>query len=108
MTPNLTKREANRQRWFDRIEAWQQSGLSRRAFCEQQHLKLGTFQRWRGVFAKDNTRSSTGAVSFLPVNVTTAPVASLALVVSDQLRLEIPAGFDPETLQQVVQALQAP
>ena len=38
MNPSLAKREANRQRWFDRIETWKQSGLTQKAFCEQQQL----------------------------------------------------------------------
>jgi hypothetical protein len=46
-------------------------------------------------------------VSFLPVNVTAAPASSLALRIDDHLRIEIPAGFDPVTLKQVVQALRA-
>jgi adenylate kinase len=46
-------------------------------------------------------------VSFLPVKVRVAPASSLALVIDDHLRIEIPAGFNPVTLKQVVQALQA-
>ena len=47
------------------------------------------------------------SVGFLPVNVTHAPASSLVLVIDDPLRIEIPIGFDPVILQQVVQALQA-
>ena len=107
MIPSLSKRAANRQRWFDRIEAWKQSGLTQKAFCEQQQLRLGSFQRWRGIFMRGEKPEASSAVSFLPVNVTAAPTSSLALVIDDYLRIEIPAGFDPVTLKQVIQALQA-
>lgn len=107
MNPSLTKREANRQRWFDRIETWKQSGLSQKAFCEQQQLGLGSFQRWRGIFMRGEKPEASSAVSFVPVNVTVDKASSLALLIDDQLRIEIPAGFDPVTLKQVVQALQA-
>ena len=107
MNPSLTKREANRQHWFDRIETWKQSGLTQKAFCEQQQLRLGSFQRWRGIFMRGERPEASSAVSFLPVNVTAAPASSLALRIDDHLRIEIPAGFDPVTLKQVVQALQA-
>jgi hypothetical protein len=107
MIPSLSKRAANRQRWFDRIEAWKQSGLTQKAFCEQQQLRLGSFQRWRGIFMRGERPEASSAVSFLPVNVTAAPASSLALVIDDYLRIEIPAGFDPVTLKQVIQALQA-
>ena len=107
MNQSLTKREANRQHWFDRIETWKQSGLTQKAFCEQQQLGLGSFQRWRGIFMRGEKPEASSAVSFLPVNVTVDKASSLALLIDDQLRIEIPAGFDPVTLKQVVQALQA-
>ena len=50
---------------------------------------------------------ASSAVSFLPVNVTAAPTSNLALMIDGHLRIEIAAGFDPVTLKQVVQALQA-
>ena len=107
MNPRLTNRQANRQRWFDRIEDWKQSGQTQKAFCEQHQLGLGSFQRWRGIFMGGEKPKASSAVSFLPVKVTLAPASSLALVIDDDLRIEIPAGFDPVILQQVVQALQA-
>ena len=107
MSSSLSKRGVNRQRWFDRIEAWKQSSLTQKAFCEQQQLGLGSFQRWRGIFIRVGKPEASSVVSFLPVNVTPAPTSSLALVIDDYLRVEIPAGFDPVILKQVVQALQA-
>ena len=107
MNQSLTKREANRQRWFDRIEAWKESGLTQKVFCEQQQLGLGSFQRWRGIFMRGEKPEASSAVSFLPVNVTVGKASSLALLIDDHLCIEIPAGFDPVTLKQVVQALQS-
>ena len=107
MNPSVTKRQANRQRWFDHIETWKQSGLTQKAFCEQQQLGLGTFQRWRGIFMRGEKPEASSAVSFLPVSVMAAPASNLALLIDDRLRIEIPAGFDPVTLKQVIQALQA-
>ena len=107
MISSVSKRAINRQRWFDRIEAWKQSGLTQKAFCEQQQLGLGSFQRWRRIFMREELPEASSAVSFLRVKVTLAPASSLALVIDDHLRIEIPAGFDPVILQQVVQALQA-
>ena len=107
MNPSLTKREANRQRWFDRIETWKQSGLTQKAFCEQQQLGLGSFQRWRVIFMRGGKPEASSAVSFLPVNVTVDKASGLALLIDDHLRIEIPAGFDPVTLKQVVQTLRA-
>ena len=107
MSSSLSKREINRQRWFDHIETWKQSGVTRKAFCEQQRLGLASFQRWCGIFARESQSAASSAVSFLPVNVTIDPASSLALVIDNHLRIEIPAGFDPVMLKQVVHALRA-
>jgi len=99
MNPSLTKRETNRQRWFDHIETWKHSGLTQKAFCEQQQLGLDSFQRWRGIFMRGEKPEASSAVSFLPVNVTVDKASSLAVLVDDHLRIEIPAGLevDPES-----------
>jgi len=107
MNPRLTKRQANRQRWYDHVENWKQSGLTQKAFCEQQQLGLGTFQRWRGIFTRGEKPKASSAVSFLAVNVTDDKASSLTVLIDDHLRIEIPAGFDAETLKQVVQVLQS-
>ena len=46
-------------------------------------------------------------VAFLPVSVKEATPSNLTVLVNDKLRIEISAGFDPNTLKQVVQTLQA-
>lgn len=107
MTSSLSKRTANRQRWFDHIEAWQQSGLTQKAFCKQQQLRLGSFLRWRGICKRERESQRSTTMTFLPVNITVPEAASLALLLGDELRIEIPVGFDPATLTQVIQTLRA-
>lgn len=107
MTSSLSKRAANRQRWFDHIEAWQQSGLTQKAFCEQQQLRLGSFLRWRGICKRERKPRGASTMTFLPVQITVPKAAGLALLLGDELRIEIPVGFDPATLKQVVQTLRA-
>jgi len=107
MNSSLSKREVNRQRWSERIQHWKRSGLTQKAFCERHQIGLASFQRWRGIFAKEGKLKATPA-TFLPINIvqsTSAP--SLALCLGEDLCIEIPVGFDPVTLKQVVQALQS-
>ena len=107
MDSSLSKREINRQRWYERIEDWKQGGLTQKAFCERHHLGLASFQRWRRIFMTGVQTRELSPVSFLPVHVTAPTVCSLTLRINDNLRIEIPAGFDPVTLKQVVQVLRA-
>ena len=107
MNPSVSKRELNRQRWRERINAWQQSGQTQKAFCHQQHLGLAAFQRWRRIFQTEGKSNDTAAVAFLPVSVKQARPSNLAVVVNDNLRVEVPAGFDPNALRQLIEVLRA-
>ncbi len=69
MNSSLSKRESNRQRWFQLIQDWQTSGLSQRAFCEAHQLGLASFQRWRRIFMSEAQETSEPPVGFLPVKV---------------------------------------
>jgi len=57
ITATQGKRERNRQRWFERIRAWEKGGLSQRAFIEQHGLNTASFHRWKRIY-----RSESGGV----------------------------------------------
>ena len=107
MSPSISKRQVNRQRWFDRIESCKQSGLSQKAFCEQHRISIASFRRWRAIFVRE-AKPIAKPANLLPVNIMASVGGpSLALWLGEELRLEIPSGFDPVMLKQVVAALQA-
>ena len=107
MEIGLTKREINRRRWLERVQSWQHSGLTQKAFCQQHGLGLASFHRWRAIAMREGKPADSSVVTFLPVNVVEPGAADLTVVINDSLRIEIPVGFDLATLRQVVQALQA-
>lgn len=107
MKGSLSKRESNRQRWFQLIQEWQTSGLSQKAFCEAHQLGLASFQRWRRIFMGEAHEVSTPPVGFLPVKVVEPSTSGLSLVINEGMRIEVSAGFDAITLKQLVQVLQA-
>lgn len=107
MSSMLTKREDKHQRWRERIQAWKQSGLTQKEFCEHHHLGLSTFQRWRRILAVEVKPKESAAVSFLPVGVVCSGDSGLTVLVNDQLRIEVSTGFDTSTLKRVIGVLQA-
>jgi hypothetical protein len=107
MISSLSKREINRQRWRERIHEWEQSGLTQKAFCEQRHLGLASLQRWRRLFKTEEASSNSTPVALLPVRVKEMHPSNLTVVVSNDLRIEIPADFDPNALRQVIEVLRA-
>jgi len=72
MKLSLSKREINRQRWRERIDAWKTGNQPQKAFCEAHHLGLASFQRWHRIFKAEEAKGVTAypaPVSFLPVRV---------------------------------------
>ena len=110
MSPSLSKREINRQRWRERIGAWRESGQSQKAFCKAHHLSFASFRRWRGIFKGDSAEgvvTTTEPVRFLPVSVHEPTYTNLRIHIQDDLRIEVAQGFDPQLLRQVLQVLRA-
>ena len=106
MSTILSKRDINHQRWLERITDWKQSGQSQKTFCEQHYLVLASFRRWHQIFMKEEKRQESKPVIFLPVSVKDIPTSNLTILIDGNLRIEIPAGFDPHLLKQVLQVCQ--
>jgi hypothetical protein len=47
--------ESNQQKFFERIINWQQSGLSQKAWCEQNNVAYGVFHYWYRRFRNQQT-----------------------------------------------------
>ncbi len=110
MKPSLTKRAINRQRWRERISAWKSSNRSQKAFCEEHQLGLASFRRWHRLLQAEDAKgipTDRAPVSFLPVRVREAVPLKLTVLVHDNLRVEVPAGFDPNLFREVIEVLRA-
>ena len=99
--------EQKRSYWKQQIEQWQQSGLSQAEYCRRNNLKHHQLVYWKRRCLKTETE-----VSFVPVRLEAlldipapADQASLTVIIDNQFKVEIVAGFDPQLLRQVVTAL---
>jgi hypothetical protein len=99
--------EQKRSYWKQQIEQWQQSGLSQAEYCRRNNLKHHQLVYWKRRCLKTETE-----VSFVPVRLEAlldipapADQASLTVIIDNQFKVEIVAGFDPQLLRQVVAAL---
>ena len=110
MNTRVSKRTVNRQRWRERIETWKASGQSQKAFCKDHHLGLSAFQRWCRMFKVEDAERdipSAQPVHFLPVRVGASITSHLTVRIQDDLRIEIPEGFDAKLLRQVIEILRS-
>jgi hypothetical protein len=105
---------------------WEASGLTQVEFCRGRELSLGSFRYWRYRPARSNgfdrldpatdglprSLRDAAAPQFVPVRIAAAaPEACTAprpieILLTGGQRVAVARGFDPETLQQVVAALE--
>jgi len=101
------EQEQKRSYWKQQIEQWQQTGLSQAEYCRRNNLKHHQLAYWRKRCLKTESAVSFAAVHLEDLLDIPAPPnqSSLAVVIDNQFKVEIAAGFDPQLLRQVVTAL---
>ena len=99
--------EQKRSYWKQHIDSWQQTGLTQVEYCRQHNLKHHQLVYWKKRFLKTETN-----VSFVPLKLedlleipARQDQSSLTLVINNQLKIEIRAGFDAQLLRQLIFAL---
>lgn len=98
---------AKAQQWLERIDAYEQSGLSRRAWCAQTGISVNTLDYWRVRLRKrDHTKSGRPAsnpVTAIPVQVAAA-VSSLTMRYGD-VSLDLPGSVPSTWLAALIREL---
>ena len=112
--------------WADVVSEWRASGLSQMEFCRRRGISDRALNNWlykspyRERVAQILAARSRGDVvaetpRFVPVSLVRATTAtdapavsgSIEVVLKGGLRIAVTPGFDPETLRQVVAALES-
>ena len=110
MKSRVSKRQVERQRWLEHVNAWQGSDLTQKAFCQAHQLGYASFRRWRGIFKAEPAKvveSPSEPVRFLPVNIKDPLASTLQIHLQDGLHIEVAPGFNPQLLKQVIQVLRS-
>jgi len=99
--------EQKRSYWKQHIDSWQETGLTQTEYCRQHNLKHHQLVYWKKHFLK--TEKNVSFVSVKLEELLEMPIrqdqASLILVINNQFKIEIRAGFDAQLLQQLIFAL---
>ena len=115
MSTNNSRSSSKEQFWRRMMRLWRSSGLSVRAFCEEQGFSQPSFYAWRRTLAERDA----SAVSFVPVRVTAeartpsaadgstgGSAGSVELMLDGGRRLRVGPGFDGPTLQRLLALLE--
>ena len=96
--------EQKRNYWKQHIDSWQETGLTQAEYCRRNNLKHHQLVYWKKRFLKTET-----GVSFVPFKLedffdipAQSDCAALYLVINNQLKVEIRAGFDAQLLRQLI------
>ncbi len=112
---------SKREFWFRHIEAWRKGRLAQSEYARKHNLSIKSFGYYRRRYFKEQelTASQTVKTNLLPVTVIPEAVTAAKSTVPDVansgitlispggFRIALAAGFDPQTLQQVLKMLEA-
>ena len=71
----MKSKTKTRKQIYQIVSTWRDSGLSRQSFCEQEHLRMATFESW---IKKEREQSQTFTQSLVPLQIEEylAPISS--------------------------------
>ena len=89
--------------WAQRVDACRKSGQRVSEWCSEQGIPVSTYYSWqRKVFQAVTAEAE---VCFAEIPSRPAGSRTVASIQSGELRIEIHAGADPETIRAMIQAL---
>ena len=89
--------------WAQRVEACRKSGQKVGEWCSEHGIPVSTYYSWqRKVFQAVTTEAE---VCFTEISGRPAGSGTVASIESGELRIEIHAGADAETIRTIIQAL---
>ena len=94
--------DQHREKMFSLISAWQQSGLSQRAYCGQHGVRYSLFHYWYKRY-RDEQTAPAGQASFVSLDLQPSPsAASVELLLPDGRRLVFYQGVSAEYLKALI------
>ena len=61
---------------FEMIEQWQQSGLTKKAYCQQQSIKHHSFYYWYKCYRTEHDKADNNSRGFVKLKIEKAVIAS--------------------------------
>ena len=82
----MLKNPEVRRQMFDIIKQWQQSGLTKKAYCDQQSIKHHTFYYWYKRYRQQHADIDNKSSSFVKLKVEKSPA-------SPSVEIHFPGGI---------------
>lgn len=92
--------------WRQQIDALRSSGLSRKAYCEKNQIKLTTLDYWRQKLSRSEENTSSTANGWIPVRISEDERSGIDLRVG-RFTLVVRPGFDRTLLTELLRTIGA-
>lgn len=104
---SLSKSSIN---WPALMEQYEQSRLDRKQFCQENNISLPQFKYYRQKLKPQS--SSSHKATLVPITLKTSlpeghPLDYFQLTFRNDIRCQVPAHFNPESLKQLIEVLQS-
>lgn len=105
VTPVAQTRKEKIRYWRRRIASWRKSGMTQAGYCKKHGLKWHRFHYWHRKLEQSGPPGPLVQVPLRLSQITQPPSRPLVVEVKGRYRIEVPRGFDPVTLSQLVRTL---
>jgi len=96
------------ERWRQHVESHKKSGLTRKAYCREHRLNIHTLDYWRKRLKQGPADSnSQNQNDFIPIQIKEEPLSDCIKLKIGQIAIEVPSGFDPVHLKNILRVLGA-
>lgn len=97
--------ELERKQWFDLVQEYEVSGLSREVFCKQKEVSLNTFTYYRSQRLKQNRPVGEIKSPFIELSLTPTTSDPFRLIFPNGISLALPQQFDQQQLIKLMEVL---
>jgi transposase-like protein len=89
--------------WAVLVEQWEGSGTTMREFCARHGVQHSTFAWWRHELSR-RKRKNTGTIELVEIAVPGSGASErvIEVVLSNGIRLRVPAGFERRALEELL------
>ena len=92
--------------WRQQIEAIKSSGLTRRAYCEKNEIKLSTLDYWcQKLSRSEKENNQANKAGWIPLQIAEGGSASGIDLRVGRITVVVKPGFDRELLAEVIRAV---
>ena len=93
--------------WEKHVDSYKKSGLSQKAFCRQQHISYWSFNSWKRKLEKGKAKNKIIEIPQDKFKSLISVPEPFEIIISNNVKILIPDTFNPETLKQIIQAVEA-